>query len=51
MIKAELQIGNLAPCFNANSTVGLLSLGRGGPKKLDRKERINSDIKTNKISE
>jgi hypothetical protein len=24
---------------------------RGGPKKLDRKERINSDIKSNKISE
>ena len=24
---------------------------RGDPKKLDRKERINSDIKTNKISE
>ena len=24
---------------------------RGGPKKLDGKERINSDIKINKISE
>jgi hypothetical protein len=24
---------------------------RGGPKKLDRKERINSDIKQIKISE
>ena len=26
-------------------------LYRGGPKKLDRKERINSDIKQIKISE
>jgi peroxiredoxin len=25
---AELQIGNLAPCFNANSTVRLLSLDK-----------------------
>ena len=33
------------------SAVAVAERHRGGPKKLDRKERINSDIKSNKISE